>query len=208
MRYSVERYGSRDVVVRGLFLDKLPIKRQGATEFTYSRFLVPWLCNFEGWAMFCDEDQVVTADVSELFEYCMDSPFASVYVNKKQPQFEWPSVMVFNCAQCEALTPEYIEDEDNLLFDFDWANQIGDFPDEWNHFVGDASPRSDAKLYHFSRGIPWWRECRGYFEDSIWWDAYNAMIKSVSWVELHRHTKHFRPTMQRYLKREYDLDVS
>lgn len=207
MRYSIERHSSSNVVVRGLFIDKLPIKRTGATDFTFSRFLVPWLCDYEGWAIFCDEDQVVKADIAELWEHCRRRTDAVVMVNKNQPAFEWPSVMVFNCARCKALAPEYIDDTANSLYDFDWADgHVVDFPSEWNHAVGISPSTLDAKLYHYTQGIPYWPECRGLPEDQFWWEEYNETIKSVEWLDLHRNTKHFTPVITRMLRR-YGVDL-
>lgn len=200
MRYSVERHGASNVVVKGLFLDKLPIKRVGATDFTYSRFLVPWLCGFEGFAIFCDEDQVVVDDVSKLLELCK-SQGSAVCVNQSQPRFEWPSVMVFDCSKCTNLTPAYIESPTNRLFDFAWAESVGSFPSEWNHAVGISEPRQDAKLYHYTQGIPYWPECQGLQEDKFWFQEYEHMVKSVQWIELHGKTVHFGAVIKRMLSR-------
>jgi hypothetical protein len=39
----------------------------GTTEFTYTRFLVPYLNNYKGYALFCDSDFLWQCDVEELF---------------------------------------------------------------------------------------------------------------------------------------------
>ena len=39
-----------------------------STEFTYSRFLVPSLMSYKGWAVFCDCDFIFLDDVAKLFE--------------------------------------------------------------------------------------------------------------------------------------------
>ena len=38
-----------------------------STEFTFSRFLIPHLCNFNGWALFIDCDFLFTTDIRKLF---------------------------------------------------------------------------------------------------------------------------------------------
>lgn len=213
MRYSIERHAAADIVVRGLFLDKLPITRQGATEFTYSRFLVPYLSGFQGFSIFTDEDQVVVDDIGQLFAYCEadtlshgERDIPAVWVMKKQPRFEWPSVMVFNNSACRMLTPEFVEDPANQLFDFAWAREVGEIPSEWNHYVGEHDNKA-AKLYHYSRGIPYWEECRGYPEDEHWYEAYRAMCKSVDWIDLHANTRHFEPTLKRHLRQKYGVNA-
>src|SRR5258706_15815096 len=93
LQHSIQRHTQRRVTVEPLMLDRLPIKRRGLTEFTFSRFLVPWLCDYEGQAIFMDSDIVLTGDIGELW----DAPdcTADVYVMQDQAKFEWPSVMVF-----------------------------------------------------------------------------------------------------------------
>src|SRR5512139_3916563 len=93
MRYSVERHASKPISVNGLMLKQLPMKRQGATEFSFSRFLVPHLSEFVGYSMFADEDMVVRGDVHELFEHISQDEQHDVWVVKDQERFEWPSVM-------------------------------------------------------------------------------------------------------------------
>jgi hypothetical protein len=185
---SIVRHASVPVAITPLSLKTLPITRRSLTEFTFSRFLVPYLCDFKGTALFLDADMVVTGDIAELFA-CADGK-SSVQVNKDQAKFEWPSAMLFNCEHCSALTPEYVEDRSNQLFDFAWAKSVGEFPAEWNHCISYAPPRMDAKLYHWTAGIPVWRETRGQAEDPIWHDAYKHMLHTVSYAELMGNSVH------------------
>ena len=50
--YSIWKYASGPVTIAPVKLDQLPMKRTDtelcSTEFSYSRFLVPWMCNYEG----------------------------------------------------------------------------------------------------------------------------------------------------------------
>jgi hypothetical protein len=184
---SIIRHASQPVSITALSLKTLPIKRRGLTEFTFSRFLVPYLCNFEGKALFLDADMVVTGDIAELFA-CADGKNA-VQVNTKQAGFEWPSAMLFNCEHCKTLTPEYVEDRTNILFDFKWGT-VGEFPAEWNHCCGYAEPRLDAKLYHWTRGIPVWKETRGLKEDPVWHDAFKHTMYTCSYRDLMGNSVH------------------
>ena len=188
-QYSVARNASKPVSITPLILDQLPIKRRGVTEFTFSRFLVPYLMGYRGKGMFMDADMVVTGDVCELIDSCGCD--AAVHVVQDQPRFEWPSMMVFCNARCRTLKPEYIDDEENTLFDFKWANAIGEIPKEWNHCVGYEEPRSDAKLYHYTCGLPCWPETQE-FEPSYWMDEFKQANSTVSWKELMGNTVHAR----------------
>jgi hypothetical protein len=186
---SIIQHASVPVSITFLSLKTLPITRRSLTEFTFSRFLVPYLCDFLGTALFLDADMVVTADIAELFA-CADGK-SSVQVNQEQKRFEWPSAMLFNCDHCKMLTPEYVQNPANQLYDFAWATGgVGKFPAEWNHCVSYAEPRLDAKLYHFTAGLPVWRETRGQKEDPVWFDAYKRSVHTVSYQELMGQSVH------------------
>lgn len=135
---------------------------------------------------------VVTSDIVELLE--TDIGPHQVLVNKDQAPFEWPSAMLFDCSACSMLTPEYIDNPRNQLFDFAWTEKggVGSFPAEWNKAVGYAPSGLDAKLYHFTKGIPIWRETRGNVEDQVFHDAYKAMLHSVSHAELMGNSVHVK----------------
>lgn len=185
---SIVDHASVPVSITALSLKALPIRRRGLTEFTFSRFLVPYLCDFKGTALFLDADMVVTADILQLFDHA--NGLDSVQVNRNQARFEWPSAMLFNCEHCTTLTPEYIDNPKNQLFDFAWAKSIGEFPAEWNKCVGYAPSGIDANLYHFTKGIPCWRETRGLQEDRIWNNAYKSMVHTVTHQELMGQSVH------------------
>jgi len=197
LQHSIARHSSEPVSITPLILSQLPIKRRGLTEFTFSRFLVPWLCNFKGKAVFMDADMVVTGDIAELFE-C--GGMNAVSVMQDQPQFEWASLMLFNNSACQRLTPEFIDDTDNKLFDLSWAPYVGTLPAEWNHCVGYAEPK-EANLYHFTQGLPCWYETQGLAEDGVWLQEHDAMNATVDWKALMGRSVHAEPVLRRLLKR-------
>jgi hypothetical protein len=200
-QHSIVRHASEPVSITPLILSQLPIKRRGLTEFTYSRFLVPWLCDYEGVALFVDPDIVVTGDIVELFDRpVLDN--AVVEVMHRQPTFEWASVMMFNCALCTMLTPEVIDDKTRPLFDFCWREDkaIGDLPDEWNHCVGYQEPKA-AKLYHYTKGLPCWPETQGEDEDDVWFDEMEAAAHTCDWKELMGNSVHAPTTLKQYRER-------
>jgi hypothetical protein len=204
LQHSIARHSSKPVAITPLILSQLPIKRRGLTAFTYSRFAVPYLCNFKGKALFLDADMAVTGDIAELFALeTMDA----VSVMQDQPEFEWASAMLFNCGACRMLTPEFIDDTKNKLFDLAWAPYVGKLPPEWNHCVQYAEPKA-AKLYHYTMGIPCWPETAGAAEDEAWNDELEAMQHTVSWRELMGTSVHAKPTLQRYLGQRYGLKIA
>lgn len=181
LQHSIVRHASGPVAITPLVLDTLAnFNRVGLTEFTYSRYLVPWLCGYEGEALFLDSDMLLLADVYKLFEYAQTKK--PVYVVKSREQFEWPSVMLFNCDKCTKLNPEYVKNEKPQTFE--WADSIGELDPKWNHLVGYNEPDPNAKLVHYTMGIPEFPECREH-EHSGSWRAEKAQVnKMPSWIEL------------------------
>lgn len=184
---SIARHSSIPVEITPLVLKQLPLKRRGLTEFTFSRFLVPYLCKFQGRALFLDADMVVTGDIAELASDGYDLK-SSVRVVQDQPRFEWPSAMLFNCFNCQMLTPEYVQDAKNSLFDLSWADHgVGAFPKAWNTLVGYGDISMDANLYHYSKGLPIWPETTGKNgtpQDDIWRKEAKIAVSSCSYADL------------------------
>lgn len=161
-----------------------PKDEKAATEFSLTRFLVPFLCEFRGYAVFMDSDVLVQADIHDImwaFFECgerADRPLPSVaacqhdYIPKSAikmdgqvqtvyPKKNWSSVMVFDNARCTALTPDYVNRvPPSELHQFYWAGpspsfSVGALPLDWNHLVGEYEPNPDAKVLHYTLGGPW-----------------------------------------------------
>lgn len=148
-----------------------------STDFSITRFLVPFLCDFEGYAVFMDSDMVCCGDVAELGGYMslMDKYNTAVrvvkhdYVPKETEKFlgnvqtkyvrkNWSSVMIFNNTLCRNLTPEYVESAPGLeLHQFKWIqdHQIGALPKAWNWLVGEPGYSvGEPRLLHYTKGSP------------------------------------------------------
>lgn len=184
--FSIERRASKPVSITKLFLEQMPITRMGLTTFTFSRYCVPYLCGYEGKALFLDADMLCRADIYSLPD--MDEA-VSVVVNKDQAlAYERPSVMLFNCAKCKSLTPQYIETGNPQSLE--WAESVGKLPAEWNHLVGYDQPDPNTKLAHFTQGIPCFPETKDSEFADEW--AYEAklMMGTVSWAEIMGNSVH------------------
>ena len=183
LQWSITRRASKPVAIIPLVLPQLPITRRGLTDFTYSRYLCPALCGYQGVSVFMDADMLVLNDINQISE-CLNGNHA-VYVRKSEHRFEWPSLMVFNNSQCQKLTKEYINDESTNPQSFEWADSVGELPTEWNFTVGyDAvTPRSPC-LVHYTAGIPHHPETRQCDYATEWWNEYASMIGNCSWLEL------------------------
>jgi hypothetical protein len=196
-QHSIAVNASHPVSITPLILSQLPITRRGLTEFTFSRFLVPYLSDFKGISMFMDPDMIVAGDVCELIDN-IDVAAGSVHVVKDQPLFEWPSMMVFSNTSCKRLKPDYVNNRENDLFTMDnWANGVGELPPEWNHCCSYAEPK-EAKLYHFTAGLPIWPETMEmYQEKPVWDDAFRQAMSSVSYMELMGNSVHEQRRQQK-----------
>ena len=78
LQHSILETASQPVSVTPLILNTLPITRRGLTPFTFSRFLVPWLCNYQGHALFLDADMFLVSDICEMTRYFNDEHAISV----------------------------------------------------------------------------------------------------------------------------------
>ena len=167
-----------------------------STDFSITRFLVPFLCDYRGWALFMDCDMLCRADVAELAEMiCLRNWYKAVFVAKhdytprdevkfldavqtKYRRKNWSSVMLMNCERCKKLTPELVANAPGLsLHQFEWTTdeQIGDLPLEWNWLVDEYDFNPDAKLVHFTRGGPYFSEFANCAYSNEWRAEYEGM---------------------------------
>jgi lipopolysaccharide biosynthesis glycosyltransferase len=201
LAYSVHARASAPVVIAPLMLSELKgmLTRERhplqSTDFSFSRFLTPFLSEYAGWSIFMDCDMLVLDDIARLYAL-RDERYAVMVVKhdhvpkeaKKfldQPQTpyqkkNWSSVMLFNNAKCRALTPDYVNTASGLeLHQFKWlANDglIGEIPARWNHLVGYNPPRKDAALVHYTLGGPYFEEYRDCEYAGEWRRERQAML--------------------------------
>jgi lipopolysaccharide biosynthesis glycosyltransferase len=141
-------------------------------QFIFSRFLVPHLSNYEGWAIFIDGDMIVTEDINNLFNLADESMAVQVVkhdyktkfpikylnqVNGDYPRKNWTSVMLFNCAHPDnkKLTPEYVQNASGKeLHRLEWTDAVGELPIEWNWLADEYGENANAKLIHYTTGTP------------------------------------------------------
>lgn len=183
LQHSIVRKSSKPVSITPLIIGQLPIKRTGLTPFTYSRFLVPYLCNYEGWALFLDADIILNDDISALFNLADDK--YAVMVSKNKIRFEWSSVMLFNCAECKVLTPEFIESSD-VLHSMKWTDEekVGALPPEWNHLVGYDEEKEKVSLIHYTQGMPVYKKTETCDYANLWFIEEEKANYIASWDEL------------------------
>lgn len=174
-----------------------------ATEFSLSRFLVPYLCGFEGWALFLDCDMLCRTDIGDVMLYPLADPGKALYVaphdyvpkaltkflgneQTKYPRKNWSSAMLFDCARCTALTPAYVNAVPGLrLHRFHWLpdDQIGHLPLEWNWLVGEYNPNPNASVLHFTNGGPYFEATKDCDHADLWRAELDAMLTTADPVQ-------------------------
>jgi hypothetical protein len=194
LQFSIATRSSRPVSVTPLIISQLPITRAGLTPFTFSRFLVPWLCDYQGLALFLDIDMLVLGDIAELFDLIDDN---ALMVSKNRLKFEWASVMLFNCGHPDnrTLTPDYVQASENIMA-LGWTDRIGDLPREWNHLVMYDEPKP-AKLVHYTAGIPCFPETKDLDYGPEWMNELKAAMAAKSWQTLMAKSVHAKPVLER-----------
>ena len=190
--------------------------RPFSSDFSFSRFLVPYLNMYQGKALYMDCDMYVRHDITELFDMC-DMDYYPVYCvhhkyepenktkmdGKEQhtyPRKNWSSLMMFNCGHIEnkKLTPEVVNTQTGRwLHGFGWLPDkeadIGKIPEEWNWLDGHSPKDLEAKNVHFTTGGPWfngWNPSRE--EDCKYITEWN---NDSTWLEMNgvkEHVKEFK----------------
>lgn len=169
-----------------------------SNEFSFSRWIVPYLCDYNGWAIFADCDMICFDDIVKLWNMrdeqysvmCVKhdhNPTETIkYLGRPQTPYEkknWSSVMLFNCNKCVALTPDYVNTASGLeLHQFKWLegdHLIGSLPQEWNHLVSYHAPNPGTKIAHFTTGGPYFK---GY-EDVEFADEWTQELKRMIFCE-------------------------
>lgn len=157
-----------------------------STEFALTRFLVPHLMGFKGWAVYCDCDFLWRADIADLF--ALADPNYALMVVKHQyiahaglkmrnqmnviyPRKNWSSLMLFNCGHPsnKSLTLDMVNKRHrHELHGFNWLREweLGALPFEWNWL--ELEPRA----VHFTKGTP---DLPGY-EQAAYADEYRSYL--------------------------------
>ena len=187
LQHSILENASQPVSVTPLILKTLPITRRGLTPFTFSRFLVPWLCNYEGHALFLDADMFLVSDICEMTHYF--SAEHAVSVVRSIAQFEQSSVMLFNNAhpKNKMLTPHYIQNTQENMHSLCWLDEadIGEMDGKWNQLVGYQDCQGMSGNLHFTMGVPAFPETSTSEFGQIWTDCAKRSIGVTrSWGDI------------------------
>ena len=204
LSHSIHARASQPVSITPIMLSQLhglmtrakdPLQ---STDFSFSRFLTPFLCDYQGWAVFMDCDMLVLDDIVKLWELRKENYAVQVvkhdhmpkedkkFLGSTQTRYEkknWSSVMLLNCAKCKALTPDYVNTASGLdLHRFHWLDGdhlIGDIPHSWNHLVAydPFKPTTEISNLHFTSGGPYFKEYHNTEYATEWGNEKDEMLK-------------------------------
>jgi lipopolysaccharide biosynthesis glycosyltransferase len=198
---SILKHTSKNINIYPLKLQELrnlnyytrPDDSLSSTEFTFSRFLVPYLNSYKGKALFCDCDFLFLDDINKIFDLADETKAVQCCKHDYRPTSEfkmegakqhvyprknWSSLVLFNCdnpsnkflniGNINELSGQYLHRFNWLLDD-----EIGSIPIEWNWLVNWYKEPKDGKpkALHFTEGGPWHK---GYenCEYSELWNSY------------------------------------
>jgi len=182
-RPVVERmgiYNRKYDIIDGQHIDKID-GHPFSSEFSFTRFLVPALNMYQGWALYMDCDMYLRTDINDLFEeykmdyfplYCVKHKYAPGEGLKMDGQIQenyrrknWSSLMLWNCGHelNQKLTVADVNKRTGRwLHGFGWLpdkeGDIGTIHEEWNWLDNHSSPDIEAKNVHFTTGGPWFRD--------------------------------------------------
>lgn len=174
-----------------------PRETTQSTDFTYTRFLVPYLSNYTGYSIFCDCDFLFLDDAIELFESIDPTKAVSVVKHPRyipntelkmddipqhqMPRKNWASLMVFNNSHpyTRALTPEYVNTvtPGRKLHTFEWLpdKHLGSVSMDWNVLDG-YYELDNPRAIHYTDGGPWFEKYENTHYSEFWKAEYDRWI--------------------------------
>lgn len=178
-----------ECIAKGIF--NRSSDQNASTEFTYTRFLVPYLNNYRGFALFVDSDFLFLKDPSKILEevdhskavWCIKHP---PYIpktnnkmnNKKQtcyPRKNWSSLILWNLGRSEGhiTVDEVSYKSPEYLHRFGWVSEesLGDISYKWGVLSG-YEQCSKPNAIHYTDGGPWYDNYKNCEYSNLWNEAY------------------------------------
>jgi len=198
LAHSIYRHASAPVSITPIIKSQVPLRRatdlRQSTEFSFSRFLVPWMAGYQGPSLFMDCDMMVTDDIVKLFKQ-FDNKYSlqvvkhdyecsttTKFLDQVQSPYKrknWSSVMLFNSPKCAHLTPIVVNTSSGMyLHQFGWLDdsEIGELTPEWGHLVGEYEvPEKVPANIHWTLGGPWFIDYSDTEYADLWFEEKDLM---------------------------------
>lgn len=192
LAHSLQAHSSHPISVTPVALSCLTLQLtrgpdpKQSNEFAFSRWLVPWMFEYEGWVVFSDCDMLALDDPAKLWALrddryaiqCVQHEYEPAgdtkYLGNEQTRYPrkcWSSLMLMNCSKLTMLSPAYVNRAHGLelhQFRFLSDHLIGALPGRWNHLVGHDEHPNPA-LVHWTEGGPYFADYATVpFADDYW----------------------------------------
>lgn len=202
LTFSMQRRSSVPVSI--YYLSRTQLKKifkrergpKDSTDFSISRFLVPYLSGYRGWTLYMDCDMLVLDDIANLWSL-RDEKFSVMVVKRKHEPKErvkffdseqtsydkknWSSLMLFNNKKCRGLTVDLVNRAPGLdLHQFKWLpseNEIGDIPPQWNYLVSVDKGETNPSILHYTIGGPYIKQYKDCEFSEEWFAEKKLMLK-------------------------------
>jgi len=168
----------------------------GSNDFIYSRFLVPHLMNFKGWAIYADGDMICLEDIKKLWNQRNNNYAVQVVKhdyqtkiekkyfgnkNENYPRKNWSSLILWNCEHeaHKILSPDFIEKQSGaFLHRFSWIKdeEIGSIDKEWNWLAMEYEEKESINLIHYTIGTPCFKEYENKSLSQHWKKSFLNML--------------------------------
>jgi len=165
----------------------------GSNSFIYTRFLTPYLFDFQGWAIFADGDMICNADLSMLWNLkdenkavmCVKHDYKTKAkekylgnINQDYPRKNWSSLVIWNCKHPanKILTPDFVMKQSGaFLHRFQWLedNLIGELDPQWNWLVTEYPDNQSANLLHYTLGTPCFKDYQNCEMAELWYEIHS-----------------------------------
>lgn len=188
--YTMRKHSSAPLEIRFLDLRHLqdcydfhrPVDPKASTEFSFTRFLVPYLCGYKGLALFVDNDVAFFDDIARVLHLPMDDlalrcvqqnyqPTTAVKMygapQEAYPRKLWSSLMLLNCSRLKLWTKNAVETWTGAqLHRFEGIpdSEIGEIAPDWNE-VHTLTPCTG--MFHWTEFNPWHNPGKCAYED-VW----------------------------------------
>ena len=170
-----------------------------STDFTFTRFWVPYLSDRKGYSIFVDCDFLFLDDPQKLIDFAKQDPSKAVWVvqhpnyipntdlkmdNIPQNRYyrkNWASLMVFNNSHPDCLMSVKFLNwyRPGIHFhQFKWTENIGSLPLEWNCLDG-YYHLENPKAIHYTDGGPWFEGYQNTMYSSLWQEEHQRYLTSV-----------------------------
>jgi lipopolysaccharide biosynthesis glycosyltransferase len=189
--------------------ERLNIKSDGTNAFSTIRFAIPELMNYAGHAIFADGvDMLLRGDLAELWErrettkptfgvqvvkHTYRTKHPKKYVgttleadNADYDRKNWSSLVLWNCGHWTHLKArdKLLSGDGKYLHRFSWLadSEIGELPKEWNWLVSEYPYNKDAKIAHYTLGLPGFEHYRRSDYAQEWTEHLKSAAKGLQYL--------------------------